>query len=219
MIKTPRYKAVLFDIDDTLLKTREPKWQQHKWVAKHYYNIELTDEVLRQNWGRPFDELTEVLYQGNGTPGERRANFLKHELEFPKDYEPFALDTIHRLHAAGLTMGLMTAMFKKGAKIDFKNLNFPVRYFATFQGSEATKYHKPDSRVFNPTLENLRLAGISDGIAYVGEAVSDYEAATKAGLDFLAITQGFANETDFGAAGVEHIFGNLRAVGDFILQT
>lgn len=41
-----RYKAVIFDIDDTLLMTREPKWQQHIYVAKHYYDTDVSESDL-----------------------------------------------------------------------------------------------------------------------------------------------------------------------------
>jgi FMN phosphatase YigB (HAD superfamily) len=125
----PRYKAVLFDIDDTLLKTWVPKWRQHKWVAKHYYDINLSDETLRKHWGEPFDELAEVLYQGRGTREERRANFIRHELEFPKEWEPHALETIEALHEAGVALGLMTSMYWEGALVDLRNLRVPLDYF------------------------------------------------------------------------------------------
>jgi phosphoglycolate phosphatase-like HAD superfamily hydrolase len=215
----PRYKAVLFDIDDTLLTTREPKWRQHKWVAKHYYGIALTDAMLLQNWGKPFDELAAILYQGRGTTQERRANFTRHELEFPKQYEPHALQTIQALHDAGLTLGLMTAMFMEGARIDLQNLQMPLDYFAIQQGSEATPYHKPDGRVFEPALATLAAAGITDDIVYVGEALSDYQSATNAGLDFIAITQGLVDRKGFLDAGATQVFNNLLQIQDFILNT
>ena len=42
-------RAVLFDLDDTLLKTARIKWAHHKAVAAQY-GIELTDETLAQYW-------------------------------------------------------------------------------------------------------------------------------------------------------------------------
>jgi phosphoglycolate phosphatase-like HAD superfamily hydrolase len=41
-----KYRAVLFDLDDTLLKTSTIKWAHHKAVAKRFYNIDLTDEFF-----------------------------------------------------------------------------------------------------------------------------------------------------------------------------
>lgn len=213
----PRYKAVLFDIDDTILKTREPKWRQHAFVAKKYYGIDLNDSVLRENWGKPFDELADSLYQGAGTIEERRSNFTRHELEFPKEYEPHALEMIEALHAAGISSGLITAMFLEGAMIDLKNLHVPLDYFTVVYGSEATEYHKPDGRVFEPAVASLAAHGISDGIAYVGEALSDFEAAMDARLDFIGITQGLVSAEEFKAAGADVVFDNLQQVQDLVL--
>ena len=38
-MKIPKYKAVLFDFDDTLVESRIQKWNQHKDVAKKFYNV------------------------------------------------------------------------------------------------------------------------------------------------------------------------------------
>ena len=50
-------RAVLFDMDDTLLLTREVKWDHHRFVAREHYGIELDDQTLRAHWGEPFDEM------------------------------------------------------------------------------------------------------------------------------------------------------------------
>lgn len=216
----PRYKAVLFDIDDTLLKTWQPKWRQHKWVAKHYYGIELGDETLRRHWGKPFDELAEALYQGEGTREERRANFIRHELEFPKEYEPQAQETIAALHKAGVALGLMTSMYWGGALVDLRNLKVPLDWFVVQQGADATDRHKPDGRWFEPALAILKQEGIGKSdVVYVGEALTDYEAARAGGIDFIAVTQGFAKADEFRAAGARAVFSGLGQVNDFILKS
>jgi phosphoglycolate phosphatase-like HAD superfamily hydrolase len=214
----PRYKAVLFDIDDTLLKTWEPKWRQHKFVAKQYYDIDLSDKTLQAHWGKPFDKLAEALYQGRGTREERRTNFIHHELEFPKEYEPHALETIEALHEAGVALGLMTSMYWDGALVDLRNLRVPLDYFVVQQGAEATEFHKPDGRWFEPALKTLTELGIeAQDVVYVGEALSDMQAARAGGVNFIAVTQGFFSADDFSNAGEGLIFVNLSQARDAIL--
>jgi phosphoglycolate phosphatase-like HAD superfamily hydrolase len=213
-----KFRAVLFDVDDTLLKTHEAKWRQHKYVAKTYYGHELTDAELAQHWGKPFDELVMQTARGAGTPEERRTNYLRHELEFPKEYHDDALETIRALHAAGLVLGLVTSMRLDGSMIDFRNLNMPLDRFDVVQGSEATEYHKPDPRVFAPALQALAVRGITDGILYVGDALSDYLAARDAGLAFVGLTHGFVNEAAFRQSGAEAVFHDLKSVKEYILR-
>ncbi len=213
-----KYKAVIFDIDDTLLTTREPKWRQHKWVAKHYYNIDLDEATLRSYWGKPFDELAAGLYQNLGTPEERRANFSRHELEFPKQYEPHALESLTALYNAGMTLGLMTAMYTDGAMIDLRNIDLPFAWFAFIHGSEASEFHKPDGRVFTPALQTLHERRIDkDEVVYIGEALSDLQAAQNASLDFIGMTQGMISENVFRQAGASVICEDLGQVTTCLL--
>ena len=44
-----KYKIVIFDLDDTLLESRVAKWAQHTYVAKKFYNIDLTEKLILIN--------------------------------------------------------------------------------------------------------------------------------------------------------------------------
>src|SRR5687768_9277251 len=56
-------KAVLVDWDDTCVSTIEPIWLLHKFVAGKYYDKLLSDEDIRQHWGKPMHELVKLLYE------------------------------------------------------------------------------------------------------------------------------------------------------------
>src|SRR3990167_3035233 len=62
-----KIKAVIFDFDDTLVESRVLIWAQHKFVAKKFYNIILSDEELRKHWGKPIDLLITTLYKNSDT--------------------------------------------------------------------------------------------------------------------------------------------------------
>jgi len=214
----PRYRAVLFDADDTLLVTRKVKWRQHQHVAKTHYGIDLDEATLRLHWGKPFHELVAGLYANMGTEAEREANFLAHEHDFPKTYQPGALEMIHDLHARGVKLGIITSMILRGAMIDFQKLALPLDLFDILQGSEATEHHKPDPRVFDPALKRLAELGIDrSDIVYVGDDIRDYHAARDEGLGFIGVTQGLFTAADFQEAGAESVFDNLAGVHNFIL--
>jgi len=218
-MRKPKYRAVLLDVDDTIFKTREIKWQQHKWVAKNYYGIDLTDETLRNHWGRPFDDMVAAIYENQDTFEGRRANFIRHELEFSKEYQPHALSLIHDLKSAKIVLGLISSMYLEGAMIEYKKLKLPFDSFEIIQGTEATKFHKPDGRVFRPALTRLSELGINNKIAFVGDALTDFIAADDAGLDFIGVTQGLTTAEQFHKSGADKIFANLKDVGTYILNS
>jgi phosphoglycolate phosphatase-like HAD superfamily hydrolase len=204
-----KYKAVLFDVDDTLLKTSAAKWAQHKHVAKKYYDVKLTDDRLKAHWGKPFDDMIQLLYGGVDTLEGMSAHFAKHELEFPKQMYEDTLPTIQALHDRGVVLGMVTSMRWEIARIEIKLLGLPLDYFAVLQGCDNTKFHKPDPRVFDPARAILAGQGITDRIVYVGDALGDFYAARDAGFDFIGVTTGFVNEAAFHKAGVRSSIGRL----------
>ena len=47
-------KAVLFDLDDTLMQTRNTKVKAIKTLGLRYYNYEIPDELIDKHWETPF---------------------------------------------------------------------------------------------------------------------------------------------------------------------
>src|SRR3989338_7671041 len=83
----PRYKAVIFDFDDTLVESRAQKWAQHKHVAKKFYNIDLKEEIILKHWGKPLPTLVAELYQNSDTPEKINKSTFSTKKTFPK--KPF----------------------------------------------------------------------------------------------------------------------------------
>jgi phosphoglycolate phosphatase-like HAD superfamily hydrolase len=54
-------------------------------------------------------------------------------------------------------------------------------------------------------------------VVYVGEALSDLQAARNAGLDFIGVTQGMVDEPAFREAGARVIYQDLRGVAQHVL--
>ena len=209
-----KYNVVLFDIDDVLLKTSKVKWAQHKFVAKKYYNIDLTDATLGEHWGKPFHRMIEQLYEQADTPDNMAQNFARHELEFRKELMPDTLATLKTLHKTGVAMGLITSMRWEIAKIEIELLRLPLGYFAVVQGCDESEFHKPDPRVFDPALQTLAKLGYQDRtkIVYIGDAPGDFAAAHGAGLDFIGVATGLTTAQALRAAGAKRVVPKLRDI-------
>ncbi len=151
-------------------------------VAKKYYDIELTDEKLGKHWGEPHHLMVSNLYDHRDESEKLVSNFLRHEDEFPKKVHDQAVATIEVLLEADLPVGVVTSMTTDIATKDLSEQGFPWQRFFTVQGSDKTTAHKPDPQVFEPALAILKERGVTDGIVYVGDALSDLLAAKAAGL-------------------------------------
>jgi phosphoglycolate phosphatase-like HAD superfamily hydrolase len=206
-------RAVLFDLDDTLLKTAEIKWQHHKVVAAQY-GVTLTDETLARYWGMPFDQMIGHLYNHTDTVDNMRAANRALEPQFPKEIHDDTVGVLGTLALHGIVAGVVTSINSEFAVADLARLQVPEDAFLFVQGADETLHHKPDGRVFDPALARLAELGIqSTEVLYVGDAIMDHDAAVSAGIRFLGVATGFISIEQFQARGADAVarLGELPA--------
>lgn len=197
MIEVNDYQAVVFDYDDTLVKTIETKWAQHKETARRFYGFEITDEQLAAIWGAPFRELVAFLYPGIPVDDV----IAKKDLivnEFPNKPHEGAIQTVERLVNDNIRVGIVSAMTSSYVISDLNRIGFPVDAFLFVQGEDHTPVHKPDPRVFDPTLEHLSLYHIGTvDTLYIGDSIRDFLAAQGAGMGFVGVATGLTSIAEF----------------------
>ncbi len=216
---TSPYQAIIFDFDDTLVRTFEVKWAHHKAVAKEFYGRELTDETLAKYWGMPFDTMVGLLHNHSDTTENLRAAYAATDHRFLKTTQPGAPMAVSQLHQRGYTLGIITAMNREPIVAELAPLGFSPGAFLFIQGSDDTTVHKPDPAVFSPALSLLSKRGIkSPQILYIGDALSDFQAASDAGLHFLGVTTGRTTHEEFKLAGAKS-FSTLAPIIEQLLAS
>ena len=194
-------KAVFFDHDDTLVDTYDAKSKQHKYVAKKWYGIDLPDELIVQNWGKPLNELYRVFYQTDDL-ATVRMHVDEVYNDFPKKLFDGTIETLQALHDRGLYTGIITATAKYSIDKDLKMHNIPQSLIDYIQTQENTEYHKPDPRVFAPAVRWLGARGVaSSQVLYVGDSPNDMLAAKGAGFCFVGVETGFTTRQQFEQMG------------------
>lgn len=184
------YKVILFDFDDTLVSTREPIWAHHKHVAKKFYDIDLTDDILRKHYGEPFEEFIQNLYEHKDSAENMIKNYSESREEFPKVIYDDTLETLERLLKVGLQIGIITATTKEYLMLDLERLKFPYEQMFHLQGADETEFNKPDGRVFEPAfLKTAEMQVPKSQIVYIGDGMKDLLAAQDAGINFIGINR------------------------------
>jgi len=210
--------AVVFDMDDTLIKTFEVKLRQHKHFARQRYGVELRDDAFREHWGKPFHLFLEGIYGDIDSIERVHAEYVKLSHLFPVELQEDTLHVFDELHDAGKKLGIVTATAREIVERDLGLINFPVDRLHKLQTSDDTPVHKPDPRVFEPMLRALRDAGVEGDVLYVGDALTDFYAARDAGLQFVGVTTGLVTAQQFRDAGVTHVADRLGHVSDLVLR-
>ena len=177
-----RYKAVIYDIDGTLLNTLDQNM---------YPLMQIIREELGQEWS--FEELARRFAAQPGTKtiadlGIRDvetvyARWVRYVNEYPKGAQAFdgipqLLDTLRR---RGIRQAVVSSKRARQYAIDMGRPGFD-RLMEAAVLCEDTERHKPDPE---PLFECLRRLGLEpEEAVYVGDARSDLEAARNAGMDF-----------------------------------
>lgn len=186
-------KAVLFDFDDTLVQTKQVKWQALTETGHRHFQLTITPNDISKYWGLPYRQVLLNLFQHIDTYENINQAYLEVTQEFPMTAYPHAVDTINTL-AAKLPTGIVTASSKDMVLPDLKALEFDLDNLFHIQTSEDTDFHKPDPRVFSPSINKLKRLGISPHqTIYIGDSPRDQQAAQKAGLQFLGIVHNTSN--------------------------
>jgi len=198
-------KSILFDFDDTLVKTFETKKEALKELGRQYYNIELDDEVIRSNWGKPIKSLFSALFNDDKNFEKAIKDYSKIRTAFPTSVYADTLSTLRKL-SENFVLGMVTSNRRDYLKNDFSLVGLDENLFTIIQTSEECKVHKPDPKVFDYALEILSKKGIKrSDVLYIGETLLDFYAARDAGLRFLGLPDRTVSKDEFDKAGAETI--------------
>ena len=166
-------------------------------VAKEYYQLDLTIDDVRAVWGMPYLDLLAKLFQYKEPAEKIAAKYESQVGNYPIDFFPEVESTLKQLKET-YKLGVLTSSAKNVIAPDFDKIDINIEDFTIFQGAEDSEYHKPDPRVFDNTEQILSGYGIELAESvYVGDALRDMEAATDAGMKYIAVLTGAVSETEF----------------------
>jgi phosphoglycolate phosphatase len=101
---------------------------------------------------------------------------------------PGVIETLDRLKAAGLAMGVCTNKHADSARHILTELGLSA-FFPELIAGDSLPFRKPDPRVLTETLNRL---GIAIGDAWmIGDSEVDAATAKDAGVDFILLTYGY----------------------------
>lgn len=191
-------KAVLFDLDGTLINTNDLILDSFKYTYKTVLNKYINDDEIIASFGKPLnitfsyydkdrvDELTNVYIEYN------RANHDKKCKVFDN-----VKDLIEELKRNNIKIGIVTskreAMAKRGLEI-----NDLLKDMDVIMTPEKTKKHKPDAE---PVIEACKELGIKTKEAImVGDSNYDILSGNKAGCYTIAVDYSILSKSEINKA-------------------
>ncbi len=183
-----RFGVVLFDYDDTLVMTREHRWEAIREAGREAAGWAPSMEAIERFWGLPYQTFFERLFAGRTHDvGSVIAAYESLNERYPAVAHEGALEALARIRRTR-RVGIVTAGARTVVLAQLGSLGIDPSGLDWLQTAEDTEHHKPDPRVFAKAIAKGRECSLPpSSMLYVGDAFTDYAAARDAGLAFVGI--------------------------------
>lgn len=185
--------TLLFDLDGTLLDTREYILQAFEYVLSQHSFIGISRSEITQQIGKPlercyqnlthYEDVEELMVLHN----EFQMNHIHLSTLYPKAYE-----VLKHFHNNGFALGLVTNRSKANVESTIHETGI-MPFFSCFLAIEDVDQPKPHPE---PLIRAMDILGsTSQQTAFVGDSETDVVAGKEANIYTIGITHGFHGES------------------------
>ena len=189
-----KYKAILYDIDGTLLDTFDMNMYPLIQIIREELGQEWTLEQVRPFYAQP--GLKTIADLGIRDVEAVYARWVAYVNAYEKGAVPYPgmEDALHGIRAAGIRQAVVSSKMRRQYEIDMGRYGLDA-FMETAVLAEDTVKHKPDPAPIRECLRRMELR--PEDIIYIGDTLSDLQAARNAGVDFGLAGWGTALTGDF----------------------
>jgi len=200
------YKAVLFDMDGTLLDTLEELRDIVNHTMRHYGFRERTLEEIKSAVGNGVGKLVEYsLDDGKNTPdfdGILAYTRAYYDVAAGKKTKPYdgVCDLVHRLTEDGVKCAVVTNKMQSAAEQLTKRFFPDMEVVSGERESEGIK-RKPAPDMVIRTANDMNVP--LEDCVYVGDSEVDILTAHNAGLPCISVLWGFREKAFLESCGAD----------------
>src|SRR5581483_2290484 len=204
MPQTLRYRAVLFDLDGTLVDSYAALADAVNFARRQHGLEELSAARIREFVGGGIEPLLQRAFNTTAVPRSVQDAFENRYDEICCEESKVLANveaTLETLQALGVLMAVCT---NKPTTFSKKILSFLelAQYFEAIVGPDVAGARKPDPHHVLRTLEATRCAP-SEAL-FVGDMPIDVHAARASGMDVAVVTTGSSSEEQLRASRPDH---------------
>ncbi len=205
-------QVLIFDLDGTLIDSSEYYFALDQEVYRRMGLEPPTHEEYFTHFGIPHHSLMKTLRpQIDLDEYDKISNSLV-DLSSIRTF-PEAKGAIEELSKKKHRLGVLSSGNKQFVEGHLRN-NGILEHFEYIHGADSSPYIKPDPRVFDDIVDHFSVP--RPEIIYIGDLVTDFQAANGANIPFIAVTTGHHDEKRFEAIGCSNIIASLAQLQDAI---
>ncbi len=190
-----KYKAILYDIDGTVLDTAKMNMIPLLKIIEEELGEIWTYEQVVQYAGMQGMMVMEKL--GIKDKEATYARWVKYVNEYPDGATLFeGIDTVIKNLAPKYRQGIVSSKFREQYEVDFIKSGLDD-YMEVVILADDTIEHKPHPEPILKALDKLQLK--KDEVLYLGDTIGDYVCCNNAGVDFGLVKWG-----NFDMTGIDN---------------
>lgn len=177
-------KAILFDLDGTVINTNELIFQSFEYALETVLHTSLSRDILRTTFGKPLAQIMQEM--GGEQAQELRKAFVDYSIAHENDIYlfPGVEEALKELKALNINTAVVTSRLYRSALRNLHQFELE-KYFDVFITPEATEKHKPNPE---PALKALEQLGIEPHEAIMtGDSGLDLLCGKQAGCKTAAV--------------------------------
>lgn len=213
-------KAVVFDFDDTLVKSGETSYRNHCKTAQVLGWPKPSFATFLKFWGKPWHAMILALFP-HADVNEFIAAYSKIRKSSRYPLIPGALETLNFLHERHIELGILSNKPTEQLLERINHTALNPKIFSFIFGEQSTFFKKPDSRAFDEVMFQFKKHYIKrHEMLFVGDLTVDYFAARGANIDFCAVLSGFHTAQTFSRAGLarENMIPSIQYLPQWLLE-
>ena len=201
---TPRYRAVIFDLDGTLVDSYAALTEAVNYARRRHGLHELTPAHIRDFVGDGLERLLERAFNATDLPISVKDDFENRYDEICCAESRVLCDveaTLEELHALGIAMAVCT---NKPTAFSRKILEFLklAPYFRAIVGPDLAGARKPEAQHLLHTLASTDVSP-ADAL-FVGDMPIDVQAARNSGIEVAVVATGSSSSEQLRASRPDH---------------
>lgn len=213
----PRFSVIIFDFDYTLADSSRGVLECVNHSLRRLGLSAVSSENIKKTIGMSLpNTLVALAGKGHEDKGDDfHRLFIERADKVMADMTTVFEDTprvIRLLRGEGVSLGIVSTKFRYRIETILRRAGL-LEHFDVIVGGEDVSRHKPDPEGILIAIERI---GVNQSTMYVGDSLTDAEAAMRAGVPFVAVLSGVTPREAFLKHPVYRIIENLVELVDLL---